>query len=362
MVRPSAAPTPTLSPFAEPSASVLADAVCVAVAEIAPVVVTSAPTPIVADVVTFERSMATSAVSATPPAAPFFAKPVEASVVVAESVRLLAPVSVALSASEAVVVSFRIVSETEAPTPTVLPVAPSSFGCALFVELAAEAALSETSPRVRVDRGVGGDRRRRVDRDDPDRDRAGDTDRPGRRARGRLGVEGARHVGAVHRLERRQRHAVGADRGVPDRRRVRDVAQVHGHRRADAERAGIGGGAVGLRGAVGVLRGRECQQAARRDRQAVGQRRRRGRGQHVHRDRSRDLDRRAAASPRSSPSASSRRPSRTSRSSSPCRSRSRAGCSTAGSCHRRCSCSCPSHRPRSPPSPPRSSRSRAPRT
>ena len=42
--------------------------------------------------------------------------------------------------------SFRIVSDTDAPTPTVLPVAPSSFGCALFVEAAAEAALRLTSP------------------------------------------------------------------------------------------------------------------------------------------------------------------------------------------------------------------------
>ena len=137
---------PTLSPFAEPSASLVADAVCVAVAEIAPVVVSVPPRPIVAEVVTFESMIATSAVTATPPAAPFLAKPVAASVVVAESVRLSAPVKATLSPTEAVVVSLRIVSETEAPTPTVLPVAPSSFGCALFVETAAEAALRLTSP------------------------------------------------------------------------------------------------------------------------------------------------------------------------------------------------------------------------
>ena len=90
IVRPSAAPTPRLSPFAEPSALLEADAVCVADRAIAPVTVSAvAPEAIVAEVVTFESVIATSAVSATPPAAPFFAKLVAVSVVVADEREVL---------------------------------------------------------------------------------------------------------------------------------------------------------------------------------------------------------------------------------------------------------------------------------
>ena len=147
IVSPRAAPTPTLSPFAEPSALLEADAVCVAVSVIAPAVVSAvAPEAIVADVVTFESTIATSAVSATPPAAPFFAKPVAASVVVADRDSAPTPVSVAFWPTDAVVVSLRTVSDTDAPTPTVFAVTPSIFGCALFVDEDVETAFSDTSP------------------------------------------------------------------------------------------------------------------------------------------------------------------------------------------------------------------------
>ena len=58
--RASAAPMPTLAPLAAPVALVVTDAVCVAVAEIAPVTVSAVPAPIVAEVVTFESQIATS--------------------------------------------------------------------------------------------------------------------------------------------------------------------------------------------------------------------------------------------------------------------------------------------------------------
>ena len=271
-VRPRAAPMPTLSPLAEPSASLDADAVCVAASVIEPVVVSSVPTPIVAEVVTFESMIATSAVTATPPAAPFLAKPVA-------SVRRRRRCRQVVGVRQGHVVADRrgrrVVQDRQRDRGAD---ADRLAGRAVQLRLRlvrrdrrrgrAQADIAAAGVHDRA----GSDRSRRVDRDDPDRHRACHADRPGRRTRRRLRVERARHVGAVHRLQRREHNA---DRAhvcrAPDLREVRDRDEVDRDRRTDAERPGIRRGAVGGCLAVRVLGRAEGEDAAGDDREPARQ-------------------------------------------------------------------------------------------
>jgi hypothetical protein len=141
-------PMPALPPFVAPLAFVVVEAVCVAWAVSAPVMVRSGPVPIDALVVTVENVSATCAESAKlplPADAPPCAVVVILSVLVAVIVRSSAPLSAEPSGRPANVVSSRMFSAKEAPIPVVLPSA-DCFAVAIAWLSWFDVALSVRSP------------------------------------------------------------------------------------------------------------------------------------------------------------------------------------------------------------------------
>ena len=266
IVRPSAAPIPTLPPFAAPSASLDADAVCVAVSEIAPVVGersrAGADRRRRRDVrerdrdVRRERDAAGRAVLR------------KARRRVGRRRRRVsepALVSVALSPTDAVVVSLRIVSATDAPTPTVFAGHAVDLRRRLVRRRRRRRGVQRHSAAAGVHRGAGADRRGRVDREDRDRDRACDADRPGA-APDVVSVSNVLVASlpfTVSSASSSTPTAVTVEPTPIDAVFV-TLHEVHGDRGADAERARVRRRAVRLRRAVRVLRRAQRQLAARR--------------------------------------------------------------------------------------------------
>ena len=143
------APAPTLELVVSPLAIVVTEAVCVASASSAPVIIRFAAgpapgCPTVAFVVTFEIEIATEGVIASLPSAPFSASVSIVSVVVAVSVRLPAPVSAAPSPTVALVVSLTMLMANDAPIPT--PLTPPSSFRLCSVPVATDGSSASASP------------------------------------------------------------------------------------------------------------------------------------------------------------------------------------------------------------------------
>ena len=129
-VKPIEKPTAAPLALAEPVALAEALADCSACTVSVPVVVSGArPRPMAALVSTIEMATATTGVIASPPApvvfAPFSASTIDWCPPVAETSRLCAPVSVARSPIEALVVSMTTDTAIERPRPNFAPVAPA---------------------------------------------------------------------------------------------------------------------------------------------------------------------------------------------------------------------------------------------
>ena len=129
-----AAPMAALEPAAAPEALVIVVEVCMAETLTLPLDVWTGPVPRRANVVLLIMDRPRAGVSEIPPAEPASASVVAEWIAVAESVRSPTPAMVAPSATSAVERFARILSATEAPMPTVSPVAPPPTGLASAVE------------------------------------------------------------------------------------------------------------------------------------------------------------------------------------------------------------------------------------
>ena len=129
-----AAPMAALEPAAAPEALVIVVEVCMAETLTLPLEVWVEPVPKRAMVVLLIIDRPSAGVIETPPAEPASASVVAEWMAVAARVRSATPVMVAPSATSAVERFARILSATEAPMPTVSPVAPPPTGLASAVE------------------------------------------------------------------------------------------------------------------------------------------------------------------------------------------------------------------------------------
>ena len=146
-----ATPTAALEPpSASPAASVVVEAVIVAVASTLPVRRSVGPVPIVAPTYTLWIAIATAGATAVLPFAPVFASVARVLVPVAVIVRSSAPTSNAPSAIAAFVLSLTMARAKEAPIPRSVPTPPSPSGQASTFRSEFDAALRATSLLVSV--------------------------------------------------------------------------------------------------------------------------------------------------------------------------------------------------------------------
>ena len=141
------APTAAFAPAASALAVVVVAALCAAETETEPVVVSgAAPVPNRAVVVLFTSESATTGVNEKPPEDPASAVVVMTWVASADSVNALAPVTVAPSPTSARDRVAMMFNPTDAPRPSVEPVAPPSAGLTVTEDVVLLSVFASTSP------------------------------------------------------------------------------------------------------------------------------------------------------------------------------------------------------------------------